>query len=591
MTYFSDLGLAEPLIRALETKGYADPTPIQRQAIPALLEGRDLLGIAQTGTGKTAAFSLPSLHRLAANPKARMNASCRMLVLSPTRELAAQIAENMRGYAKYLNLSVQCVFGGLPVGKQARALVPGTDILVATPGRLLDLIDQRALTLRNVEIFVLDEADQMMDLGFIVPLKRVANMLPKERQSLFFSATMPKAIAELGKQFINNPVRVEVSPQATTAERVDQFVTYVNQSEKQALLSIRLKAGLADGSIERTLVFTRTKHGADRVVRHLNTAGVNAAAIHGNKSQAQRTAALLAFRKGSTPVLVATDIAARGIDVTGVSHVFNFELPNVAEQYVHRIGRTARAGADGIAQSFCAPDEKAYLRDIERLTGVSLMPLGLPEDFQKEAARLPLPSRKPAEAEQDARREERDARGRGGRPQRGPVRNNNRSNGGQSRDGQSRDQHHRNERVRQEWAPREQRGPVFNPLAAEDREAGTARPAAQGKRSAPQGERRPAPQGQRNAPRRDDRPAQGGDRRPAPQGQKSPPRGDRQHDPRAQDNRSPRSEGDRRAPRQGGGDRGRSGGQPHGQGQGQSPNRSGGQNGQGRFNRGSSRPI
>ncbi|HQQ09489.1 MAG TPA: DEAD/DEAH box helicase, partial [Novosphingobium sp.] len=218
MSYFSDLGLAEPLLRALEAKGYADPTPIQRQSIPALLEGRDLMGIAQTGTGKTAAFSLPSLHRLAANPKPRNSAACRMLVLSPTRELAAQIAENMRGYAKFLNLSVQCVFGGIPVGKQARALVPGCDVLVATPGRLLDLIDQRALTLRHVEIFVLDEADQMMDLGFIVPLKRVANLLPKDRQSLFFSATMPKAIADLGKQFIHHPVRVEVTPQATTAE-------------------------------------------------------------------------------------------------------------------------------------------------------------------------------------------------------------------------------------------------------------------------------------------------------------------------------------------------------------------------------------
>ena len=252
MSYFTDLGLAEPLLRALETKGYTDPTPIQVQAIPALLQGRDLLGIAQTGTGKTAAFSLPSLHRLAANPKARMNASCRMLVMSPTRELAAQIAENMRGYAKYLNLSVQCIFGGVPVGKQARALAGGVDILVATPGRLLDLIDQRALTLRNVEIFVLDEADQMMDLGFIVPLKRVANMLPKERQSLFFSATMPKAIADLGKQFISNPVRVEVAPQATTAERVEQRVTHLNQGEKQALLSLTLRAGLAeDGKIAR----------------------------------------------------------------------------------------------------------------------------------------------------------------------------------------------------------------------------------------------------------------------------------------------------------------------------------------------------
>ena len=472
MSYFSDLGLAEPLLRALETKGYTDPTPIQTQSIPALLQGRDLLGIAQTGTGKTAAFSLPSLHRLAANPKARSNAACRMLVLSPTRELAAQIAENMRGYAKYLNLSVQCVFGGVPVGKQARALVGGTDILVATPGRLLDLIDQRALTLRHVEIFVLDEADQMMDLGFIVPLKRVAAMLPKDRQSLFFSATMPKAIADLGKQFISNPVRVEVTPQASTAERVEQYAVFLNQAEKQALLTISLKKGLATGEIDRALVFTRTKHGADRVVRHLTAAGINAAAIHGNKSQAQRTAALLAFRKGSTPVLVATDIAARGIDVSGVSHVFNYELPNVAEQYVHRIGRTARAGADGVALSMVAPDEKPYLRDIERLTGVKLAQVPLPDNFLAEAARLPAPSRKPAEAEQDARREERDARGRGGfggrsGGGRGGPRNNNRSNGGQSRDGQSRDQYIRNERLADARKATAPRGPGYNPLGNE----------------------------------------------------------------------------------------------------------------------------
>ncbi len=395
MSFFSDLGLAEPIIRALESKGYSDPTPIQRQSIPALLEGRDLLGIAQTGTGKTAAFSLPSLHRLAEDPAPRHPASCRMLVLSPTRELAAQIADNMRGYAKYLNLSVQCIFGGVPAGKHARALSRGCDVLVATPGRLLDLIDQRALTLRNVEIFVLDEADQMMDLGFIQPLKRIANLLPKGRQSLFFSATMPKAIAELGRQFINDPVRVEVAPQSTTAERVEQFGTFVNQNEKQALLTIRLREGLADGTIERALVFSRTKHGADRIVRHLSSAGVPAAAIHGNKSQSQRTAALGSFRKGTMKVLVATDIAARGIDVSGVSHVFNFDMPNVSEQYVHRIGRTARAGADGIAISFIAPDEKPYLRDIERLTGVKLMRLPLPEDFTKLAASLPAPSRKP----------------------------------------------------------------------------------------------------------------------------------------------------------------------------------------------------
>jgi ATP-dependent RNA helicase RhlE len=401
MSYFSELGLAEPILRALAAKGYSDPSPIQRKAIPALLEGRDLLGIAQTGTGKTAAFSLPSLHRLAHDPKPRSNAGCRMLVLSPTRELAAQIADNMRGYAKFLNLSVQCVFGGVPVGKQARALERGTDILVATPGRLLDLIDQRALTLRHVEIFVLDEADQMMDLGFIVPLKRVAALLPKSRQSLFFSATMPQAIAELGKQFINNPVKVEVAPQSTTAERVEQYATFVNQAEKQALLTIRLREGLAPdaadnaehGAIDRALVFTRTKHGADRVVRHLTAAGIPAAAIHGNKSQGQRTAALGGFRQGTVRVLVATDIAARGIDVSGVSHVYNFEIPNVPEQYVHRIGRTARAGADGVAISFVAPDEKPYIRDIERLTRVKLDALALPEDFQKQAARLPAPAR------------------------------------------------------------------------------------------------------------------------------------------------------------------------------------------------------
>ena len=411
MSYFSSLGLAEPILRALEAKGYTDPTPIQSQAIPALLAGRDLLGIAQTGTGKTAAFALPSLHRLAATAKPRQPASCRMLVLSPTRELAAQIADNMRGYAKNLQMNVQCIFGGVPVGKQSRALVPGCDVLVATPGRLLDLIDQRALTLRNVEIFVLDEADQMMDLGFIHPLKRVANMLPKDRQSLFFSATMPKAIADLGKQFINNPVRVEVAPQATTAERVEQYVTFIDQREKQALLTLRLKAIAEDGTLDRALVFSRTKHGADRIARHLGVAGVVASAIHGNKSQGQRTATLNGFRSGAIRVLVATDIAARGIDVTGISHVFNFEMPNVAEQYVHRIGRTARAGADGIAWSFVAADEKPYLKDIEKLTGIKLMPLPLPADFQAQASKLPLPAKS---AESDDRGGRRDM-GRGGR--------------------------------------------------------------------------------------------------------------------------------------------------------------------------------
>ncbi len=446
MSYFSDLGLAEPILRALDSKGYSDPTPIQREAIPALLEGRDLLGIAQTGTGKTAAFSLPSLHLLAENGEGRRNAACRMLVLSPTRELAAQIAENMRLYARYLDLSVQCVFGGVPVGKQARALTKGCDILVATPGRLLDLIDQRALTLRHVEIFVLDEADQMMDLGFIKPLTRVAAMLPEKRQSLFFSATMPKAIAELGKRFIKNPVRVEVTPQSTTAERVEQYATFVDQREKQALLTLRLREAMEDGSLDRALVFTRTKHGADRVVRHLAGAGIRAEAIHGNKSQAQRTRALDAFRSGHMKVLVATDIAARGIDVPGVSHVFNFEIPNVPEQYVHRIGRTARAGADGMALNFIAPDEKPYLRDIERLIRDRMLPLPLPENFREQMAQLPKPA---------ARKPEGDAQGRG-RSGNNQRRSRPAGEGGDRDRGPRRDQN-RNRRPREEGETREAR--------------------------------------------------------------------------------------------------------------------------------------
>jgi ATP-dependent RNA helicase RhlE len=296
-----------------------------------------------------------------------------MLVLSPTRELAAQIADSFRTYGKFLGLKVDCVFGGMPIFSQKKRLATGVDILVATPGRLIDLIEQRAVTLKDVEIFVLDEADQMMDLGFIHALKRIDQLLPKQRQTLFFSATMPKAIAELGNRFLNNPVRVSVAPAATTAERVEQFVTFVEQREKQTLLTLKLQSE----EIDRALVFTRTKHGADRVVRGLAGAGIQSAAIHGNKSQGQRTAALQAFRDGKIKILVATDIAARGIDVPGVSHVFNFELPNVPEQYVHRIGRTARAGREGVAMSFVAGDERGYMKDIERLTGVRAMTLGL----------------------------------------------------------------------------------------------------------------------------------------------------------------------------------------------------------------------
>ena len=407
MTTFQSLGLSEPLRKALAAKGYETPTPIQLQAIPPVLEGRDLCGIAQTGTGKTAAFALPSLDWLARNPGLPPKRSARILVLSPTRELAAQIAESFRDYGRFQRLSVACVFGGVPIQKQIRALVSGVDVLVATPGRLLDLIDQRAVHLKGVEIFVLDEADQMMDLGFIVPIRKVHGLLPQQRQTLFFSATMPKAIADLGSAFLTDPVKVSVTPAATTAERVRQLVTFVDQKEKAALLAIALK----QEPIDRALVFTRTKHGADRVVRQLAAVGLGSVAIHGNKSQAQRTTALQAFRDGRVRILVATDIAARGIDVSGVSHVFNYELPNVPDQYVHRIGRTARAGAEGVAYSFCAGDEKPYLRDIERLTRIKLEVVPLPENVVAQVNAMPKPA--PARPERDPRAGNRGHSGRG----------------------------------------------------------------------------------------------------------------------------------------------------------------------------------
>jgi len=387
-TTFADLNLSPKVLAAIEAAGYSTPTPIQEQAIPVAVTGRDVLGIAQTGTGKTAAFTLPSLHFLSQHYKPLRPQAVRMLVLAPTRELAGQIADSIRSYGRFLKLSVTTAFGGVPIGRQVRALARGVDILVATPGRLLDLVDSRALDLGAVEIFVLDEADQMLDLGFIHALRRVVRILPRKRQSLFFSATMPPAIAELAAQFLTQPQKVAVKPAATTAERVEQRVIGIDQREKQALLTLMLQD--MAGEIDRALVFTRTKHGADRVVRHLKGGGILAEAIHGNKSQPQRERALGLFRSGDVKVLVATDIAARGIDVPGVSHVFNFELPNVPEQYVHRIGRTARAGREGLAIAFVNhDDERAYLRDIEKLIRQKLEPMVLPEDFLARAAALP----------------------------------------------------------------------------------------------------------------------------------------------------------------------------------------------------------
>jgi ATP-dependent RNA helicase RhlE len=382
MTQFSDFGLAEPIARALSDKGYTIPTPIQVQAIPPALEGKDLCGIAQTGTGKTAAFALPMLHRMNAEPRHRLKFQTRALVLAPTRELASQIAQSFTDYGKYMKLTVTTIFGGVPIPRQERAMSHGVDVVVATPGRLLDLVERGSLDLRNVEILVLDEADQMLDLGFIHDLRRIVGLLPRKRQTLFFSATMPKAIEELAARYLTNPIKVSVQPAATTAERVDQAVIHVNQAEKPALLQLVLK----DKSIDRALVFSRTKHGADRIVRQLGNAGIAAEAIHGNKSQPQRERALAAFKAGTCRVLVATDIAARGIDVTGVSHVINYELPNVPESYVHRIGRTARAGRAGQAIAFCAEDERPFLKDIEKLIRQKIQVLALPADFRAAVA-------------------------------------------------------------------------------------------------------------------------------------------------------------------------------------------------------------
>jgi ATP-dependent RNA helicase RhlE len=379
LTQFTDFALAKPIQITLAGGNYKQPTPIQAQAIPPALTGRDILGIAQTGTGKTAAFSLPSLHHLYSNKKRALPKMCRMLVLSPTRELASQIAESMIGYGKGLGLFVGTAFGGVPINRQKQMMARGVDVLVATPGRLLDLVDQRMLDLSGVEILVLDEADQMLDLGFIVPLKKIVPMLPKVRQSLFFSATMPPKIAELAAQFLTNPVKVSVAPQSTTAERVEQKLIFVNQDDKARLLKTLIQRDNPD----HMLVFAQTKSGCDKVVKSLLANGIHAAAIHGNKSQPQRERALGDFRKGKINILVATDIAARGIDVDGVSHVINFDMPVQAEQYVHRIGRTARAGRDGIAIAMVAPDERQFMRDVVKLTKVQPERLPLPEGFDE----------------------------------------------------------------------------------------------------------------------------------------------------------------------------------------------------------------
>jgi ATP-dependent RNA helicase RhlE len=392
---FDQLSLSEPILRAVRAAGYETTTPIQAQAIPSALAGRDVLGCAQTGTGKTAAFSLPILERLASQrPGGR---AIRALVVTPTRELAAQIGESLQTYGKHLSLRGAVIFGGVTQARQVDALRRGVDVLVATPGRLLDLIDQRHVRLDAVEILVLDEADRMLDMGFIRDVRAIVARVPAKRQTLLFSATMPPEIQSLADSMLVDPVKVSVAPQATTAEKVDQHVYMVAREDKQALLTHLLQ----DRAMTRTLVFTRTKHGADRVAKRLERSRIPAAAIHGNKSQNARLRALDDFKRGRTRVLIASDLAARGLDIDDVSHVINFDLPNEPETYVHRIGRTARAGASGIALSFCAAEEREYLRDIERIIRAEV-PIVTDHPFDaghgKLAARAPAGARAPRPA-------------------------------------------------------------------------------------------------------------------------------------------------------------------------------------------------
>ncbi len=497
---FSDLGLSPALLKALAGEGYVSPTPIQQKAIPEVLSGRDLLGCAQTGTGKTAAFALPMIQRLVAANKPRDARRPRALVLSPTRELSAQIADSFAAYGRGTNLKYAVIFGGVGQNPQISMLGRGLDVLVATPGRLLDLMNQGFVFLDKVEILVLDEADRMLDMGFLPDVRRILAKLPKERQTLFFSATMPSDIERLSREILVNPVRVDVAPVSSTAERIAQSVYMVENSDKRRVLERVLR----DPAAVRTIVFTRTKHGANRLVKELERSELIAEAIHGNKSQGARQRALDNFRSGRLKTLIATDIAARGIDVDGVTHVVNYDLPNIPESYVHRIGRTARAGAEGIAISLCSREERPFLRDIERLTRAPITRLETPE-FGAEEARP-----RAAQAEQAPRRDER-----GPRPQ----------------------QPQQQRQWRDERGPREQRGPAQAGGSQQGRRFDGPRPQGQGARPVNQpgqGAPRP-PQGNRDGQRRfDDRAPQrpqAPQRAQAPSGQQAP-RTDRGERPR-----------------------------------------------------------
>ena len=420
LTDFASLGLSAPILKTLDREGYKTPTPIQAKAIPSVMLGKDLLGIAQTGTGKTAAFALPILHRLALDKRPAPRKGARCVVLAPTRELASQIAESFRTYGANLGMSVAVIFGGAKYGPQIKALSNGVDILVATPGRLIDHMGERTADLSSTEILVLDEADQMLDLGFLQPIRRIVSSMSKKRQNLFFSATMPTEIGKLAGELLVNPVKVEVAPSSTTVERVDQQLLFIEAPRKRALL-VEL---FEDPKMSRALVFTRTKRGADRVAKYLEAAQISAAAIHGDKSQSQRERALASFKAGKVRALIATDIAARGIDVDAVSHVIQYELPQVPESYVHRIGRTARAGAGGVAISFCADDERGLLRDIQKVTRQTIPTFDRRNDRQLAVLTANAPSIPAAEQALPQ------AKDRGPRPQ-----NRGGNNGGNNRRG------------------------------------------------------------------------------------------------------------------------------------------------------------
>ncbi|MGB3590548.1 MAG: DEAD/DEAH box helicase [Nonlabens sp.] len=410
---FKDLGLVDPILKALMDQGYEKPTPIQAQSIPILLKGKDLLGVAQTGTGKTAAFSIPIVQDLYNKPQEGGKRKIKTLVVTPTRELAIQIGENFTSYTKYTKIKNTVIFGGVKQTSQVYALHGGVDVLVATPGRLLDLINQKYISLQHIEHFVLDEADQMLDMGFIHDIKKLLKVLPRERQSLFFSATMPQAIVKLSREILGDFERVTIAPEKTTAEKVEQRIYHVNKKNKTKLL-----VSLLDSSLNApTLVFSRTKHGANKIVKDLDKAGIKSAAIHGNKSQGARQRALQAFKDGELNALVATDIAARGIDIDELSYVVNYDLPNIAESYVHRIGRTGRAGASGLAVSFCMLEERPFLKDIEKLIKTRI-PVVEDHDFEFRMEDAAEPSLK-----------NQGQRGRGGssRPR---NHNSNRSSGG-----------------------------------------------------------------------------------------------------------------------------------------------------------------